>query len=85
MHIYIYIYILKYILFTDIVFVRTWYPVEVPKFYNPVTTLMLPSAEKNQWLGMKTVGQLRREKGITRDVDPDHLYKVICHFIQYII
>ena len=60
----------------DIVFVRTWYPVQVPEFYNPVTSLLLPPAEKNQWQGMKTVGQLRREKGVKREVNPDHLYKV---------
>ncbi|KAI0235085.1 hypothetical protein LSAT2_014510 [Lamellibrachia satsuma] len=65
------------ILFSDIVFVRTWYPVQVPKFYNPITSLLLPPAEKNQWQGMKTVGQLRREKGVKREVNPDHLYKPV--------
>ena len=62
---------------------RTWYPVEVPKFYNPVITLLLPLAEKNQSHGMKTVGQLRREKGIQRQVNEDHLYKVFQSYCKY--
>ena len=61
---------------SDIAFVRTWYPVAIPHLYNPVTTLLLPPTEKEQWLGMKTVGQLRREAGIRRNVNEDHLYKV---------
>lgn len=57
-------------------FARTWYQVAIPQLYNPVTTLLLPAAEKEKWLGMKTVGQLRREAGVQRDVNEDHLYKV---------
>lgn len=62
------------ILLSDIVFCRTWYKVEVPKFYNPVTSLLLPPAEKNQWRGMKTTGQLKREKNIHAVVNTDSLY-----------
>ena len=64
------------VLLTDIVFVKTWYPIEVPKFYNPVTSLMLPPGEKNQWEGLKTAGLLRREKGIKRKAEQDSMYKV---------
>lgn len=62
------------IMLSDIVFCRTWYRVEVPKFYNPVTSLLLPPAEKNQWRGMKTTGQLKREKNIHAVVNTDSLY-----------
>ncbi|XP_047366647.1 ribosome biogenesis protein BMS1 homolog isoform X3 [Vespa velutina] len=62
------------ILLSDIVFCRTWYRVEVPKFYNPVTSLLLPPAEKNQWRGMKTTGQLKREKNIRANINTDSLY-----------
>ncbi|KAF7382877.1 hypothetical protein HZH66_013279 [Vespula vulgaris] len=62
------------ILLSDIVFCRTWYRIEVPKFYNPVTSLLLPPAEKNQWRGMKTTGQLKREKNIRATVNTDSLY-----------
>ena len=51
-------------------FLRTWYPVEVPKYYNPVTTLL------GEWMGMKTVGQLRHERGLAVPQKQDSLYKV---------
>ncbi|XP_015587396.1 ribosome biogenesis protein BMS1 homolog [Cephus cinctus] len=62
---------------SDIVFCRTWYRVEVPKFYNPVTSLLLPPSEKNLWRGMKTTGQLKREKNILATPNPDSLYTPI--------
>lgn len=69
-------------MFADIVFVRTWYQVDVPKLYNPLVNLLLRVEEKNQWQGMKTAGQLRREKGLTRPVNEDNLYKV-CRVVMY--
>ncbi|XP_034937302.1 ribosome biogenesis protein BMS1 homolog [Chelonus insularis] len=65
------------ILLSDIVFCRTWYKVDVPKFYNPVNSLLLPIEAKNQWRGMKTTGQLKREKGIKAVPNEDSLYKPI--------
>lgn len=62
------------ILLSDIVFCRTWYKVDVPKFYNPVTSLLLPLEEKNQWQGMKTTGQLKREKNIHIHANKDSMY-----------
>lgn len=64
------------ILLSDIVFCRTWFKVDVQKFYAPVTTLLLPENEKNQWIGMKTVGELKREKNIKVKTNTDHLYTV---------
>lgn len=64
--------------YADIVFVRTWFPVSVTQLYNPVTTLLLPREEKNKWRGMKTAGQLRRERGLQRQADTDSLYRVSC-------
>ncbi|CAJ0940945.1 unnamed protein product [Ranitomeya imitator] len=52
------------LLMSDIVFLRSWYPVTVPIFYNPVTSLLKPVGQKESWTGMKTVGQLRHELGI---------------------
>lgn len=60
----------------DIVFMRTWYPVEVPQFYATVTSLLLPPAEKAAWVGMKTLGQLKRERSIMGLQKEDSLYKV---------
>ncbi|KAK0179967.1 hypothetical protein PV327_005659 [Microctonus hyperodae] len=60
--------------FSDIVFCRTWYRVDVPKFYNPVNSLLLPVQQKNQWRGMKTTGELKRENNIKALPDKDSLY-----------
>ncbi|XP_065209750.1 ribosome biogenesis protein BMS1 homolog [Planococcus citri] len=59
---------------SDIVFCRTWCNVDVPKFYNPVTSLLCPSDEKNKWLCMKTAGQLKRENGVKVEPQIDSLY-----------
>ena len=63
------------ILASDIVFVPTWYPVDVPRYYNPVTSLL--SRDKGEWSGMRTVGQMRREMGIQPPTKKDSLYKPI--------
>ncbi|XP_043254271.1 ribosome biogenesis protein BMS1 homolog isoform X1 [Colletes gigas] len=65
------------ILLSDIVFCRTWYKVDVTKFYNPVTSLLLPPEEKNRWQGMKTTGQLKREKNIHMPANMDSMYTAI--------
>ncbi|NWI12700.1 BMS1 protein, partial [Crypturellus soui] len=65
------------LLMSDIVFVRTWYPVSLPAFYNPVTSLLQPAGEKDSWRGMKTTGQLRQERGIKLKQNKDSLYKPI--------
>ncbi|XP_076282109.1 ribosome biogenesis protein BMS1 homolog isoform X1 [Lasioglossum baleicum] len=65
------------ILLSDIVFCRTWYKVDVPKFYNPVTSLLLPPDEKNRWQGMKTTGQLKRERNIRKPANTDSMYTSI--------
>ncbi|XP_042315798.1 LOW QUALITY PROTEIN: ribosome biogenesis protein BMS1 homolog [Sceloporus undulatus] len=65
------------LLMSDIVFMRTWYPVSTPAFYNPVTSLLKPVGEKDFWAGMKTTGQLRHEKGIRLKQNKDSLYKQI--------
>lgn len=62
--------------FLDIVFCRTWYKVDVPEFYNPVTTLLLPSDKKNSWKGARTVGELKRAEGIKNMPSENSLYKV---------
>ncbi|XP_065583035.1 ribosome biogenesis protein BMS1 homolog isoform X2 [Artemia franciscana] len=62
------------IVLSDIVFVRTWFRVDVPRFYTAVTSLLLPASEKNKWQGVKTVGQLKRERSVRAEVNTDHLY-----------
>lgn len=59
------------ILMSDIVFLRTWYPVHPQKYYNPVTSLL-----DSDWKGMKTVFELRKEKNLKIPLNKDSLYKV---------
>lgn len=62
------------ILMSDIAFCRTWFKVDVTKFYAPVVNLLLPAGAKNAWQGMKTKGQLKRENNIKNDANNDSLY-----------
>ncbi|EOA39223.1 hypothetical protein CARUB_v10012207mg [Capsella rubella] len=59
----------------DMVFLRAWTTVEIPQFYNPLTTALQP--RDKTWEGMKTFGQLRRELNIPIPVNKDSLYKPI--------
>ncbi|KAL0318378.1 UNVERIFIED_CONTAM: Ribosome biogenesis protein BMS1 [Sesamum angustifolium] len=59
----------------DVVFLRAWTQVEVPCFYNPLTTALQPRDET--WQGMKTVSELRREQNLPVPVNKDSLYRPI--------
>ncbi|GJP30508.1 hypothetical protein CLOM_g3457, partial [Closterium sp. NIES-68] len=63
------------ILMSDIVFLRAWVKVTVPKLYNPVCTLL--QSPSDTWHGMKTVAELRREQQLPIPVNKDSLYKPI--------
>ncbi|KAL1468829.1 hypothetical protein MTO96_041237 [Rhipicephalus appendiculatus] len=63
------------ILLSDLVFLRAWTEVPVQRFYMTLTTLLAPDEEKTKWQGMKTVGQLRAERGLHATVLQDSLYK----------
>ncbi|CAJ1933369.1 unnamed protein product [Sphenostylis stenocarpa] len=63
------------ILMSDIVFLRAWTQVEVPQFYNPLTTALQP--RERTWKGMRTVAELRRENNLPVPVNKDSLYKKI--------
>ncbi|KAG6453918.1 hypothetical protein O3G_MSEX008392 [Manduca sexta] len=65
------------ILMSDIIFCRTWFKVDVTKFYAPVVNLLLPLGSKNAWQGMKTKGQLKRERNIRSDANTDSMYTEI--------
>merc|ERR550517_974896 len=62
------------IMMSDIVFVKTWFNVEVPKFYALVTNLLQPVEERSSWRGMRTVGEIKRDANIKNDVNKDSLY-----------
>lgn len=63
------------ILMSDIIFLRSWFPVTPVKFYNPVTSNLL--ADKTAWQGMRTTGQIRRDLGVAPLQKPDSEYKDI--------
>ena len=65
------------IVMSDIVFVKTWFAIDIPKFYAPVTNLLFAPEEKTQWRGMKTVGEIKREKRLAAVPNPDQLYKPV--------
>ncbi|KAM8729636.1 ribosome biogenesis protein BMS1 homolog isoform 1-T4 [Acanthopagrus schlegelii] len=65
------------LLMSDIVFLRSWYPVSVPQLYNPVTSLLLPVGQKDSWGGMRTLGQLKHDLGIRTKPNADSLYKPV--------
>lgn len=66
---------------SDIVFLRAWTQVEVPQFYNPLTTALQPRGKT--WEGMKTVSELRREHNLAVPVNKDSLYKVWYYYVFY--
>ena len=56
-------------------------PVEVKKYYNPVTSLMGKDGA-NSWTGMKPKAQLQIETGTPIEINPDSIYKPIERPIQ---
>ncbi|XP_075890928.1 ribosome biogenesis protein BMS1 homolog isoform X2 [Nelusetta ayraudi] len=65
------------LLMSDIVFLRSWFPVSVPQLYNPVTSLLLPVGQKDSWMGMRTLGQLKHDLDIRNKPNTDSLYKPV--------
>ena len=63
------------ILMSDTVFLKTWYPVKIKHFYNPVTSLLLRNHD--EWKGMKLTGQVRAERDIETPLNADSQYKKI--------
>ncbi|XP_072229547.1 ribosome biogenesis protein BMS1 homolog isoform X2 [Leuresthes tenuis] len=71
------------LLMSDIVFLRSWYPLSVPQLYNPVTSLLLPVGQKDSWSGMRTLGQLKHDLGIRNKPNTDSLYKPVARAQRY--
>lgn len=69
------------ILMSDVVFCRTWMPVEVKKYCNPVTSHWGGSSSSSRnddgWRAMKTKAQLQIETGTPIEVNPDSIYRPI--------
>lgn len=65
------------ILMSDIVFLRTWYHVDIPRFSLTIKNLLMSENEREKWRGARTVGQIRFEEGLKSEnsTNPDSLYK----------
>lgn len=61
------------ILMSDIVFLRTWYPVKPRNFYSPVTSLL----QKEPWQGMRLNSELRNQAQVPIPVQKDSHYRPI--------
>jgi len=64
------------ILMSDIVFCRTWMPVEIKKYYNPVSTFLVKGGA-DKWRGARPKAQLQIETRTPIEVNPDSIYKPI--------
>ena len=64
------------ILLSDIVICRTWMPVDVKKYYNPVTNHLTEDGVAG-WRGMKPKSQLQIETNTPIEVNPDSIYKPV--------
>lgn len=62
------------ILASDIVFMRTWYAVDVPHFYSSINNLLIPTESMPL---VKTLGELKREKSIQMSPNENSLYRKI--------
>ncbi|KAL0933077.1 ribosome biogenesis protein [Colletotrichum truncatum] len=58
------------ILYSDIVFLRAWYPIKPHRFYNPVTNLI-------GWQAMRLTGEVRRAEGIETPLEKNSQYRKI--------
>lgn len=67
------------ILMSDIVFLRTWYPIKPTRFYNPVTNLLDVEGDsgKGGWKSMRLTGEVRRDQGIPTPLQKDSAYRPI--------
>ena len=61
------------ILMSDIVFMRTWYPVKPHKYYNVVTNLL----DGEDWVGMRLTGEVRYEQGLAVPSNKNSAYRPI--------
>ncbi|KAK7084476.1 Glycoside hydrolase 2 (Mannanase, beta-galactosidase) [Halocaridina rubra] len=62
---------------SDVIILKTWAPVELAQHCFCIRTLLLPPNEKAAWQGMKTVAQVKKDKGIRNNANADSAYTPI--------
>ena len=63
------------VLMSDTVILRSWYPVRIKRFYNPVTSLLLE--KKTEWKGVRLTGKIRADLNIETPSNPDSAYSKV--------
>lgn len=63
--------------YSDIIFCKTWVNLAIPSMYLPVTNLLQADAQKSDWQGLKTAGEIRKERDIKLKQRSDSLYKPV--------
>lgn len=63
------------ILMSDTIFLKTWYPVKIKHFYNPVTSLLM--SNKGEWQGMRLTGKIRHDQKMETPLREDSSYKPV--------
>lgn len=61
---------------SDIVFCRTWMPVKIKEYYNPVTNHLAANGT-NGWYGMRNKALMQLATNTPIEVNPDSIYKPI--------
>ena len=70
------------ILASDTIFLKSWFAVEVPKFYLPITNLLTANRNESslpgefKWEGLKNLAQLKIENNIKVTPNENSLYRV---------
>jgi ribosome biogenesis protein BMS1 len=66
------------ILMSDVIFLRSWFAVDVPKFYTPIANLLASLFDAdNKWTGLKRLGELKRDNSIAVMPNENSLYKKV--------
>ncbi len=66
------------ILMSDVIFLRSWFAVDVPKFYTPITNLLMSLFDaNNKFTGLKRLGELKKENAIAINPNENSLYKPV--------
>lgn len=67
---------------SDIIFLKTWYPVKIKHFYNPITSLLMK--DKAEWTGMRLTGKIRADANIETPSNPNSEYsKIERHGVKF--
>ena len=64
------------IMVSDIVICRTWMPVDIPRYFNPVSNHLWKEGVDG-WKGVRPKAQLQLETNTPIEVNPDSIYKPI--------